>query len=159
MRPKPRPRIILPPPPPTPPTEVFPVSQDEQILDELANLIGGNGAVNVGGFRGFRGGTKFFVLAASATAVWKPDGDRILRRIEGDNVQYALTRNGMTYTTLSAMTGPSELGGNQVLIYSNAAVHEGLNIFIAAGETLTLSNSSSGTNKITLTWDYVNAPI
>jgi hypothetical protein len=104
-------------------------------------------------------GTKHFGLAASGTAVWKPVGSRILRKVHAVAGNWALTRNGLTYTQLLALTEPFELGSTQVLCYGNAAVIDGMNVFIEEGETLTLSNSNSGANRFTIYWDYVGSHI
>jgi hypothetical protein len=107
------------------------------------------------GSKPLHGGSKFWVIAASGKAVWKPDGDRLLHKISSTTAQWALTMNGMTYTQLAALTPFTELGGGQVLAYSNQATQDGMNIFIPEGTELTLSVSSSGTQWIMLFWDFL----
>lgn len=107
-----------------------------------------------GGSGWMKGGCKFFVVAPSGKFTWRPDGDRLLRKISSTTAQWALTKNGMTYLQIAALTPPAELGAGQIICYSNASTQDGMNVFIPADTELTLSVSNSGNQYISLYWDY-----
>jgi hypothetical protein len=151
---RPKPIVSVPDKSPAPTVQVSGLLQTS-----LANLLGSlgllaqNPATTTPTIHG--SGTKHFVIAASGSHQWKPEGDRILRKIISDTAQWALTMNGMTYTNIAALGAPSVLNEG-ILIYSNVAVQDSMSIFIKADTMLTMSVSASGTQRITLHWDYVN---
>lgn len=123
-----------------------PAREVEQFVE---SLFGGIVATSIGTV------TVHLVIAASGSVTWKTDSDMILRKLASDTAQNAVTTNGMTYTNLAALTAPANLGSQQVLVYSNAAVSENINAKIPKGTKLTVSVSSSGTQRMTLYFDLV----
>jgi hypothetical protein len=94
-----------------------------------------------------------FIVAASGSVVWTTDKDTILRKIQSDTAQYALTTNGMTYISLLATGAPAQFGGSSVIVYSNSAVTDNINAFIKAGTKLTFSVSSASVQRANLYFD------
>ncbi len=119
------------------------ISETEQVLSELADLIGGVGRSSLAN----RGGARYFYLAANGTQSWTWPENRYVEAVVSDTAQASLTKNGLNYAQVTALTPVVDMSASQIIAYistsSNIAQGLELHVFVAAGETLTLGCSST----------------
>ena len=132
-------------------TLLTPAQQVEAFVESLfGNIATTTGATST------RQVTRHFAIAASGSSQFKTAKDEWLRKCSSSSAQYSVSLNGMTYTQIQNITAPAQIFGNQILVYNPAGQGgqlDGINVFIPAGSTVTVSVSSSSSQILVLYFD------